>query len=113
MNQTEMKELRGLPCKVETPSWIKNGYVAHVDRTKGITVHDENDKPLLCVNKKDYESLNYRDWVKLYHERFTQVVEEIKNGHIVAKSIVSRGNGEYGVYQGTFYGGEMSKCAYR
>lgn len=82
---SEMKEFRGMDCKIgigNNGNYVE-GYVVHVDKEIGITIYDKKtDKPVYCLNRK--ELLNYekeRDafgMLELYNKVFDEALELIK-----------------------------------
>jgi len=83
---TEMKEYKGVECIVNDNKIKYAGYVVSVDREIGITIHDDNDSPLYCINKKELFNRSLRsrkDRNKIYHEAFTKIIEMIKKGVLI------------------------------
>lgn len=78
----EMTEYCG---KEVTVDGIPGCYVVHVDREVGITIHDGDDKPILCLNNaqlfagtKHIKGL--RGLLRAYHEAFSHIVRQIDLG---------------------------------
>ena len=77
---TEMKEYRGIEVEVAT---IGKCYVAHVDRTKGITFNNSEDKEIWCLNRKQFlRNSGYATKNRTYHEIFSHTVNGIENGFV-------------------------------
>lgn len=80
---SEMKEMRGVECKLEG----RDCYVVHADKEVGITVHYlDNDEPAMCINKEEilYSAKYYKTKgaTKNYEDIFDEIIEEINKGEI-------------------------------
>ena len=81
MPSTEMKQYRGTEVRVAK----ENGpcYVAHCDRTKGITIHDENDDEVWCLSREEFlERREYREKNRVFREIFSQAIADIEAGFV-------------------------------
>lgn len=57
---TEMKQYRGTEVRVAKEN--NPCYVARCDRTKGITIHNEDDDETWCLSRKEFlERREYRE----------------------------------------------------
>ena len=89
---TEMKEYRGM--EVEVAGVDGTCCVAHVDRTKGITIHNEDDKEVWCLNREQFLGRSEYSFAKRnYHEIFSRVLTWIDSG-VVGDFLHWRNTGE-------------------
>lgn len=79
MSNTEMKEYRGVTVNVVAVDGPC--YVANIDREKGITIHDKDDREVWCINRESFmKTSKHRDKNRFYHDIFTRAVQGIERG---------------------------------
>ena len=117
MSNTEMKEYKGMECIIEDCGWKTNGYVVNVDREIGITIHDEEDNPIYCINKEeifDYSLKSRKDRNRIYHEAFTRCIEMIKEGVLTNINFGSDFERGFEVSEnGNFVFADMLSCPFK
>ena len=84
---SEMKEFKGLEVIVEEEGYNDTkGYVAMIDIDFGISINDENDNPLFCINKKEIvkygKEREMEEIEEAYTKAFYEIIEKIKSGKV-------------------------------
>lgn len=109
--QTPKKYRHLLGKPVTTAGGRYTGFVAAVDRRKGITVEDIDGNQLICLNRADFK----RAGSLFYYQRiFDLLIEAIREGQITPRDIYDRSG--YTAMVTTYHFGKlaaMSQCAFK